>query len=463
MTVIPGTPDPEVLNGTQGDDLITAYGGNDTLYGYGGIDTLYGGSGDDSLEGHFGNDLLFGEGGNDRLIAGGDSDQMFGGSGNDYLMLNDINYAGESTAHGGIGDDTFVIFGGGGGKVYGEEGNDTLFLLARDDNALYVDLASQSLDGHGGFAYVTYSGIEQLITVSNAGDDHIYGGALSDDLRVGSGANIVMAMGGDDQVSYTTRGASTLDGGEGNDVLTVSGGTSSLYFIYDRGDGTIDDGQGSLLTGFETYVALGGRLDDVVGLGTGDDSFYGGLGADTAAGYDGADWLSGLGGADSLLGEAGNDQLFGGGGNDALYGGDGADFLGGGSGDDLLFGGAGNDRIRMTEGLDTATGGAGRDRFIFAQQDSGPATVTDFHSGEDQLRFTSAYLTHAPSAGPLDPALFHLDAAQGTAAQFVRLYDADSDTTSILWDDNGSDAGGTHLFALFTGDVMIAAADIFIL
>lgn len=463
MTVIPGTPDPEVLNGTQGDDLITAYGGNDTLYGYGGIDTLYGGAGDDSLEGQFGNDLLFGEGGNDRLISGGDSDQMFGGTGNDYLMVNDINYAGESTAYGGADDDTFVLFGGGGGKVYGGDGIDTLFLATLDNSPLFVDLGTQTLDGHGNFSYVTYEGIERLMVLTNAGDDEIHGGALNDDIRVGSGANLVMAMGGDDTVTYITRGASTLDGGDGNDVLTVSGGDASLYFIYDRGDGSIDDGQLSVLTGFETFIAYGGRLADVVGLGAGDDSFFGGGGSDTSAGFDGADWLSGQGGADSLLGEVGNDQLFGGAGNDTLYGGDGADFVGGGDGDDLLFGGAGNDRIRMTEGLDTATGGAGRDRFIFAQQDGGPATITDFHAGEDQLRFTSAYLTNAPATGKLDAALFSEDLAQGSAAQFVRHYDAGSDTTALTWDDNGADAGGAHLFALFDGDKAINAADIFIL
>lgn len=171
MTVIPGTTDPEALLGTPDGDLITAYGGNDTVYGFSGNDTVYGGAGDDSLEGQFGNDLLFGEAGNDSLISGGDSDQLFGG-----------------------------------------DGNDVLFLGGLDNSSLFVDLATETLDGHGAFDHVTFEGMERLIVLSNGGDDSIYGGAPNDDIQVGSGHNIVAAKDGDDRVSYVALGASTLMG-----------------------------------------------------------------------------------------------------------------------------------------------------------------------------------------------------------------------------------------------------------
>lgn len=93
------------LRGTNEADQIYGRAGNDTLYGEGGKDWLYGGEGDDALRGGNGNDRLFGGDGRDILEGGDGFDEL----------------------HGGAGDDT-ISAGVHGGRLYGDRGEDYLFL-----------------------------------------------------------------------------------------------------------------------------------------------------------------------------------------------------------------------------------------------------------------------------------------------------------------------------------------------
>lgn len=155
------------------------------------------------------------------------------------------------------------------------------------------------------------------------------------------------------------------------------------------------------------------------------DTINGLAGHDDLRGNDGNDVLDGGEGNDALNGGRGRDRLIGGLGNDSLIddstlvesdillGGDGDDFLLDGGGDDRLDGGIGNDIIvpsgggnnviscgdgddvvgqafaRLGEGLglDTVTGGAGRDTFWLGAHgvQSGAArtvdVITDFQAG----------------------------------------------------------------------------------
>ncbi|HEV2748124.1 MAG TPA: hypothetical protein VGW34_12605 [Allosphingosinicella sp.] len=84
-----------------------------------------------------------------------------------------------------------------------------------------------------------------------------------------------------------------------------------------------------------------------------------------ANGGRGNDWIFGGSGDDMLVGGAGDDRLYGGDGRDTLIGGAGDDRLRGGDGRDTLIGGTGNDRIRGGDDADTvvhnvSTGGADR-------------------------------------------------------------------------------------------------------
>ncbi|MGV8987322.1 MAG: calcium-binding protein [Cypionkella sp.] len=460
MTVITGTPDSETLVGTVGDDLISAYGGNDVVYTLGGADTVYGGAGNDRLNGDFGQDLLFGESGDDTLISGGDTDRLYGGDGNDYIIVNDLNYDGNSTAWGDTGNDTLALFGTSGGHAFGGDGIDTLMLFNVDNADLFVDMANQTLDGHGAFTGVTFDSFERLVVQSFATNDTVIGGYLNDRIMVGAGHNLVAASWGNDFVDYVANGASTLDGGSGYDVLSVHAGDSSLHFVVNRSDGSVDDGQSSVITKFEAYKAYGGIYDDTGSFFAGNDEFHGAQDADTAFGYHGNDSLFGDDGKDMLYGGGGNDLLYGGTGDDTLYGGNGNDLLGGGRGNDVVYGGNGDDRIRFYLGNDTVTGGAGHDTFMFTRNEAGFETITDFESGIDHLRFTAAYVSAGLETGPLDPARLSLGGPVGTVGQFVLTYDGGSDTSSLRWFPHGSNvAGGVYGYVTFIGNVTLTVDD----
>ncbi|MFN3642345.1 MAG: calcium-binding protein [Gemmobacter sp.] len=110
----------------------------------------------------------------------------------------------------------------------------------------------------------------------------------------------------------------------------------------------------------------------------------GGKGNDSICGGDGDDFIEGGTGNDRLNGGNGNDLMEGGTGADTLNGGGGNDTLDGGDGDDLLIGGAGADRFVGGAGDDTMTGGKGADVFVFAEG-FGEDVITDFKSGEDLI------------------------------------------------------------------------------
>jgi Ca2+-binding RTX toxin-like protein len=118
-------------------------------------------------------------------------------------------------------------------------------------------------------------------------------------------------------------------------------------------------------------IFAGDGADDISG-GDGSDQISGGEGRDLLHGNDGNDQIWGDGGSDEIYGDAGKDSLQGGAGNDDLYGGAGADWLDGGAGDDRLYGGSGSDRLLgegygEAPGVDTLTGGADSDTFVFIE------------------------------------------------------------------------------------------------
>jgi Ca2+-binding RTX toxin-like protein len=106
-----------------------------------------------------------------------------------------------------------------------------------------------------------------------------------------------------------------------------------------------------------TIIADGGEGNDIITGTGGADQLKGGAGADSISGGGGNDQLRGGSGKDSLDGQAGNDKLWGNGGNDMLVG---------GRGRDILRGGNGNDRFNTRDGAgtDMAVGGAGFDHIL---------------------------------------------------------------------------------------------------
>lgn len=108
------------------------------------------------------------------------------------------------------------------------------------------------------------------------------------------------------------------------------------------------DGVASVLPeGITTVSVDGGGGNDLITL-RGDVIDY------FAEGGDGNDAIFGSAGTDWLQDATGNDTLVGGAGNDYLAGGPGDDLLSGGPGDDVLVGEAGTDTMRGGRGADLA-------------------------------------------------------------------------------------------------------------
>lgn len=111
-------------------------------------------------------------------------------------------------------------------------------------------------------------------------------------------------------------------------------------------------------------TAAGGRGDDIIFAGTGDDSISGDDGNDTLYGEAGDDFIAGGNGNDNLNGTDGSDTLVGGQGNDLLRGDSGNDRLAGNEGQDTLFGGTGGDWLDGGAGRDSLAGGGGQDTLL---------------------------------------------------------------------------------------------------
>ena len=210
---------------------------------------------------------------------------------------------------------------------------------------------------------------------------------------------------GDDRGTLDLPMMGALQGGDGNDTLTVSGGTPSTGLVEARGEA----GNDMITAGTGDVLLYGGLDDDLLTAGSlGVSMLHGDAGSDRLVGSAGRDVLVGDAGADTITAAEGDDQVFGddfsafgafdpgpdqidagpgsdnvdaGGGNDVVLGGPGPDTLTGGigddqlegaedddtldgaSGNDALNGGAGRDTIRGSDGADTATGGAGGDQI----------------------------------------------------------------------------------------------------
>jgi len=257
-----------------------------------------------------------------------------------------------------------------------------------------LDIAAMQVQ-YGAAAAVagwTVTMLADILTVKGSlvGDD-ILGVAGSNKLFGGAGADVVHGRQSDDTLHGGT-GADTLSGNAGSDKIYGNGGNDAL-FGFDTTTGWAA-GNDKLYGGAGRDTLTGGALDDQLFGGGGrdlldgrdaDDILHGGGGADSLyGGTSGNNW-----GAQTLYGDAGTDLLSGGQGSDQLYGGGQDDTLDGGAGWDSLYGGDGNDVMQgggTGAVIDTFTGGAGSDIFVFLTADGASQMfLTDFTRGEDKI------------------------------------------------------------------------------
>jgi Ca2+-binding RTX toxin-like protein len=259
---IKGTSSRDWLFGTMLNDMMDGLKGNDSLSGLAGNDKLYGRLGDDTLSGGSGNDALWGEDDDDGLSGGRGNDRLYGGKGDDDLEGGSEN----DRLDGGEGSD-YLNGGDGSDNLLGGNGNDQL------DGG--IDTVKDVLSGGAGRDFVTIRGadvalggkdVDTLIIGPNFGPDFIkYTINLSgitgnraadiglDGARAGqfekasvtiydaaSGTSVTGSKGDDVIMVYGKSG--TVQGGAGNDRITVGGSGSAdatpLYFTVDGGSGS---------------------------------------------------------------------------------------------------------------------------------------------------------------------------------------------------------------------------------
>jgi serralysin len=125
---------------------------------------------------------------------------------------------------------------------------------------------------------------------------------------------------------------------------------------------------------------------------------------------------------------------------------------------DTLIGNAVANRLTGGAGADTLTGGTGADVFFFAAPTDGGDRITDFVGGTDVIELSSPNFANLPigtlAAGRLVSGAAPV-AADGNA---VFLYSTSSG--QLVFDANGSAAGGTTLIATLTNLAALSSTDI---
>jgi Ca2+-binding RTX toxin-like protein len=385
------------LDGNGGNDTLLSGTGSDALNGGAGNDSIVTGRGADSVDGGAGIDILdyssFTLGVNVSLDAVGNDgvagdnanvdniESLLGGSGADNLDMSGSNAnvsvngnngndtitgsQGNSTLNGGNGND--VIHGGPGtAMIHGDAGNDTLDGTGGPDT-LDGGTGGDDMNGDGN-DLVDYSARTGNVNVSF--DDQANDGEASEGDNIHDGVSTVMGGSGDDTLTATVN-SKTLYGLNGND--TIQGGSGDDRLVGGNGDDSINGGSGrdTLIGGAGADIMLGGGGVDSVSYYNSSQAVIakidglpdsGSKGEDDTIGTDiynltggtGNDQLFGTKHANILDGGAGNDSLVGFNGNDLLTGDAGSDTLNGGNNNDTLDGGLNGDRLIGGKGIDTA-------------------------------------------------------------------------------------------------------------
>ena len=407
-----GTEDDDTLDGTSGDDTLEGLGGDDVLNGLGANDLLLGGDDDDVLNGGTGADTLHGGSGNDELHPGtGVGDALFGEEGEDLLNGN-----GGAQLSGGPGDDLYQVFGG--DMVFEAAGEGVDTVLASSSYTLPEGQVIEILQAQ-------VSANTPTLTLTGNGVSNTINGSTHRDILNGAGGNdTIFGMGGFDN----------LNGNEGNDTLhsdvlasIANGGAGSDTFhvnIWDVVEEAPGEGSDRVLSPTGYHLTAFAEVEILEA----DD-----LNSTSSIRFSGNQY-------DNILrGNAGNNMLSGGGGSDQLTANGGNDILDGGSGSDTLEGGAGVDVFAFT----TAIGSNNTD------------TVADFLPGIDKIALSLQVFTGL-ALGALPAGAFATGAAAGDADDRI-IYNMA--TGALLFDADGSGAGGAVQFATLQTGLALAASD----
>jgi len=228
----------DTLRCGTGYTYVTCNNDGDTVYGGTGRDTINGGTGNDDFSGT-GPISVSGGGGDDRATIddssavgpvdvetlsgiGGvsvwDIEHLFltTGSGDDSVAFTDPTYDtlwGGNSWDGGAGNDTAVVY----------SSDDTADIKAGFSGSQY--LVQRYIGGHWVTA-LTLTNVEIFNITGSSGNDVLTGGNGNDNFDGGTGKNTISGGGGNDTITDSGAG-STIDGGTGNNRLTLDRSVST--------------------------------------------------------------------------------------------------------------------------------------------------------------------------------------------------------------------------------------------
>lgn len=404
--------------GLDGADYVRGGGRDDLINGDGGTDYLYAGGGRDSVHGGDGDDVLYGgsDDGRGHLLDDGVPDVLYGDAGNDTLFLDF-----QDTAYGGSGDDGYhfnTFLSTMGYFAYFEqyhttptlpvvveapdEGIDTVFSIGGYDLPDNVENLVLTGAGNTGSVRGTGNSLDNVITLAG-GQAFFYGKEGNDVLNGGPRSDLLDGGPGND----------TLLGGAGPDTM-VGGPGDDLYSVDDPGDGVNENpGEGY----DEVYASVNFKLPD------------------------NAETLFLTGTAQYGTGNSGNNSIIGNSADNILDAGDGTfEFINGAQGNDLLIGGAGHDEIM---------GGPGQDLFRFASPSDGPDFFSDFTPGEDHIQLNAAAFGIGTAENPFQAGINFIDGPDVTSPVPTILYNHDNGWLS--YDPDGTGATAPVLLAVLNG------------
>lgn len=332
------------------------------------------------------------------------------------------------------------------------------------DEADFYDGRTGQVTGRiiGGFGNDTiYGGDNDDVILAQSGSDTVYGGGGNDTIIGLSGSDRLFGGDGDDELSASQ--PAVIEGGAGNDLITLQslgsastadGGTGedTLVSTYFGVFGDIDMQNGLFgLTIADNFEHMDLQNYDVGTMtATNDDNTITLRSVETLRTYDGSDIITVSGKADRIFSGAGNDiievgesplvnagsgedrvtgglkadVIFGGSGDDVILASNGEDKLRGNDGDDLLHGEVGNDDLQGQNGNDTLSGGVGNDSLF------GGAGDDDLTGDDgDDLLYGDAGADYL--FGGLGD-----DRLRGGADADIFVFNADSDFERVLdWQD----------------------------
>lgn len=381
---ITGTAAADVLRGTAGADTMQGLAGDDWLRGDDGDDRLEGGADADTLDGEAGADLMLGGAGHDHYLIRDAADRIIEaeaeGTDTAWVFISGWTLpahieigrlVGAANLLTGGDEGVQLVAGGGPATLIGGAGDDVLWGAAAADS-LVGGAGHDTMRGGGGtdtmlggvgndHAVIT-SGGESFIELPDAGTDTAWvtaqGWSLPAHVEIGrlSGtASLLLGAGIDQQLVANPLHGSTLQGGEGRDVLW--GADHADLLEGGPGDDTLRGGAGNDTMrggpGHDHFIV--NDLGDVVreNAGEGIDTAWVTVDGWVLPAHVELAYLSGT--VRRIAGSEVGDQLIanptlggeldGRGGNDTLWGSNAADLLAGGAGDDVLYGFGGADRF----------------------------------------------------------------------------------------------------------------------